>query len=128
MSDGWDTPDSQINQIGTFVIVIPAMLAALLAWGVFGEVSATLLAAVVAVTSIIGGAMNAIGRGAILIGVLIGLMIGFGGFAAVYFWISGRESVSIFEVGIAFVVGVAPAFIMLYFIKQAGRNRGADAR
>ena len=126
MSDGWDSPDNQVNQIGTFVIVIPAMLAALLAWGVFGEVSTTALCVLVAVTSAVGGAMNAVGKGSPLVGVLIGLLLGFGGFAAVLLWIRGRESVSMIEVGVAFLVGVVPAFVLLHFVKRASRGSATE--
>ncbi|MEO1237363.1 MAG: hypothetical protein AAFX76_11300 [Planctomycetota bacterium] len=117
--DGWSSEESQFNQIGTGIAVVPAILAALLLWGVIPvEVTAGVLFAVVAVCGVVGGVINILGRGPIWAGALLGLLLSAGGFGAVYLWAEGRESVRWFEVAIAFVVGAAPSFVLQLILQR----------
>jgi len=87
------------------------VLAALTAWGMFGiEVSGTILCVVVGVCGVVGGAINLAGRGPILAGMIIGPIIGLGGFGAALWWMQGRQSVRKIEISLAFFAGAAPGF------------------
>ena len=123
MSDAWGE-ESQLNQVGTAVVVIPAILAALVLWGVVPvEISPALLFVVVAVFGLAGGAMNLLGRGPVAAGAAVGLVMALGGFGAVYLWIHGRESVRWFEVAIAFVIGAAPGFLLQFVLQRMAAQR-----
>ena len=123
-ADGWDVEETQVNKLGTFIIVGPVIFAALFASGIFGvQVSPTLLLTVVAIGGVLGGVLNISGRGPVLAGALVGLIIAVGGYGAVYWWIQGRESVRKFELIIAFVVGVIPGFLLQTLLQAYLRKR-----
>ena len=124
MGDAWGE-ESQINQIGTAITVLPAILAALLMWGVLPiQVPIGLLFVLVALCGIVGGVINLLGRGPIAIGAVVGLVMALGGFGAVYLWINGRESVRWFEIMVAFLFGVIPGFVLQYVL---GKRFGTTA-
>jgi hypothetical protein len=122
--DGWKAEETSLNKLGTYIVVGPSSLAALLSWGVFGiQVPATILCIVVGVCGLVGGALNVAGRGPIVAGAFIGLLIGLGGYGATYGWIHNRASAYKFEVGIAFIVGAAPGLLLQYFLQRTLRKR-----
>jgi hypothetical protein len=123
-ADGWDVEETQVNKLGTFVIVGPVIFAALFASGIFGvQVAPSLLLTVVAVCGVLGGVLNISGRGPVVAGAIVGLVIAVGGYGAVYWWIQGRESVRKFELIIAFVVGVIPGFLLQTLLQAYLRKR-----
>lgn len=62
--DGWGSEETNFNKLGIYIAITPAIVAAMLSWGMFGvEVPATILCAVVGVCGLIGGAINLAGRG-----------------------------------------------------------------
>lgn len=119
MSDAWGIEESSLNKAGTFVTVLVPLLSALLVAGYlpFTVPGAYLLIAVV-VAGLLGGVLNVAGRGPLWAGALVGLIMAVGGFGAVYLWIDGKESVMKLEIGIAFVVGAAPGFILQHFLPR----------
>jgi hypothetical protein len=122
--DGWSKKESSLNKLGTFIVATPAILAALLSWGIFGvEVSPVILCPVVGIGGLVGGALNVAGRGPIVAGALVGLIMGMGGYGAVCWWIHGREKVREFEVAIAFVAGALPGFGLQFGLQQLLRRR-----
>jgi hypothetical protein len=125
-SDGWDADETQVNKLGTFIMVGPVIFAALFASGIFGvQLSPTLLVTVVAIGGVVGGVLNIAGRGPIVAGAFVGLIIALGGYGAVYWWIQGRESVRKFEIMIAFVVGMAPGFLLQVALQAILRRRAS---
>lgn len=123
MGDAWGE-ESQVNHIGTGIVVMPAIAGALLLWGVLPfNVSAGVLFVMVAACGLVGGAMNLLGRGPVAIGAVVGLIMALGGFGAVYLWITGRASVLWFEIAVAFLVGLAPGFALQYVLgKRSAAN------
>src|SRR5258708_5228584 len=70
--DGWGSPETSFNKLGTYLMAGSSLLAALTAWGMFGiEVSGTTLCIVVGVCGVAGGAINIAGRGPILAGMIV---------------------------------------------------------
>ncbi len=115
--------------MGLYIVMVPAIIAALLESGTFGEiVSPMVLAAVVGVCGIVGGLVNLWGRGPVVYGAIIGLAIGLGGYGAVYGWLQFRGDTRIFrgELALAFVIGAAPG-IGLQKLFQMLHNRKAQA-
>src|SRR5687768_5700495 len=54
--DGWDTEETQLNKLGSWVMIGPVILAALFSSGMFGvQLSAALLATIVAIGGVVGG-------------------------------------------------------------------------
>jgi hypothetical protein len=126
--DGWATPETGLNKLGTYIVVTPAGLSGLLSWGLFGlEVPALLLGIVSGICGMVGGALNVAGRGPIAAGAFIGLVMSLGGYGAVYWWIQGRHSVRVFELAIAFVVGALPGFVLQAVLQQILRKRARAA-
>ena len=79
----------------------------------------------VVIGGLVGGYMNILGRGPIWAGMLVGLVMGIGGYGAVYWWmLSHDESVRKYEVGIAFVIGAAPGFGLQYLLQWILKKRG----
>ena len=123
-ADGWDSEETQVNKLGTFIIVGPVIFAALFASGIFGvQISPALLLTVVAIGGLLGGVLNIAGRGPVLAGAIVGLIIAVGGYGTVDWWIQGRESVRKFELMIAFVVGVIPGFLLQTLLQAYLRKR-----
>jgi hypothetical protein len=122
--DGWDTEETQLNKLGSWVMIGPVILAALFSSGMFGvQLSGTLLATVVAIGGVVGGMLNIAGRGPILAGAFVGLVMALGGYVAIYWWIQGRESVRKFEIIIAMVVGMLPGFLLQMGLQALLRKR-----
>jgi hypothetical protein len=122
--DGWGSPETSFNKLGTYLMAGSSVLAALTAWGMFGiEVSGTILCIVVGVCGVAGGAINMAGRGPILAGMVVGPVIGLGGFGAALWWMQGRESVRKFEISLAFIIGSAPGFLLQYGFQQWLKKR-----
>jgi len=129
MSNDSNSENSQLNQIGTGVVVIPTILAALLLWGIIPiKIPILILIVVVVVCGLVGGAMNMYDRGPIAAGAAIGLVMALGGFASVYLWLQGRESVRRFEIAIAFLIGIAPGFLLQFFIQRVIASRAKERR
>ncbi len=100
-------------------MVIPAIAGALLLWGIIPvQVSVTVLFIVVGLCGAIGGVLNIMGRGPLAAGALVGVVSALGGFGVVYLWIANRSSVRWFEVAIAFVLGVAPGFLLQFLLAR----------
>jgi hypothetical protein len=127
--DGWATDETDFNKLGTYLTVIPAIVAALLAWGIFGvRISPMLLCIVVGVCGLAGGVMNLAGRGPVVAGAFIGLLIALGAYGAVFLWIHDRQKVRAYEVAIAFALGAAPGFLLQYVIQQILKKRARAQR
>ena len=126
--DGWGSPETSFNKLGTYLMAGSSVLAALTAWGMFGiEVSGTILCIVVGVCGVAGGAINIAGRGPILAGMIVGPIIGLGGFGAALWWMQGRQSVRKFEISLAFLIGAAPGFLLQYLLqKWLKKQRDSD--
>jgi hypothetical protein len=119
VGDSWGE-ESPVNQVGTGIMVIPAIGCALVLWGLIPlEVPVAALFVVVAVCGAVGGVINVMGRGPLPAGALVGVVSALGGFGAVYLWISNRQSVRWFEIAIAFLVGAAPGFLLQYVLARA---------
>jgi hypothetical protein len=122
--DGWATEESGLNKLGIYITVTPAIVAALISWGMFGiEVPAMILFIAVGVGGLVGGVLNVAGRGPIVAGAAVGLLIALGGYSAVFWWIHGRQSVYTIEAVIAFTLGAAPGFVLQYAIQQFLKRR-----
>ena len=125
--DGWETEETQLNRIGTWIMVIPALLAALVAWGLIRvQIPVPVLFLIVGVGGLAGGALNIAGRGPVALGAFIGLLIAVGGYGAVCWWIHDRKSVQKFELMIAFGIGAAPGFILQYVAQRILRKRSSS--
>ncbi len=124
--DGWNAPETGLNKLGSYLASGPAILAALIAWRVFGfEVEMTILVAVVAVFGVIGGILNVLGRGPIWAGACVGLVTALGGFGATCWWIHGRERAYKIELVIAFAIGCAPGIGLQYLLQRLVRRNAA---
>jgi len=122
--DGWAKDETDFNKLGTYLTVIPAIAAALLSWGLFGiQVSPMILCIVVAICGVIGGVINVAGRGPVVAGAFIGLLIALGGYGAVFWWIHDRQKVRWFEVGIAFALGTVLGMLLQYGTQQFLKKR-----
>ena len=96
----------------------------MLPWGVMGvEVPVVIMCFVVGACGLIGGAINIAGRGPMVAGAFIGLLIGLGGYGAVAWWIHDRTSVRKYELLIAFALGAAPGMLMQYVLQQILKKR-----
>ena len=125
--DGWATEESQLNKVGTYITVTPAILAALLSWGIFPiEIPTQTLCIIVGVGGLAGGALNILGRGPVAAGAFIGLLIALGGYGAVCWWIHDRKSVYKIEMLVAFAVGAAPGFLIQDLFQQILRKRSSS--
>ena len=122
--DGWGSPETSFNKLGTYLMAGSSVLAALTAWGMFGiEVSGTILCVVVGVCGVVGGAINLAGRGPILAGMIVGPIIGLGGFGAALWWMQGRQSVRKIEISLAFFAGATPGFLLQYLLQKWLKKR-----
>lgn len=127
MADAWGE-EGPINKVGTSLAIFPAVLGAMILSGFIPiELPVGVLFVVVAVCGVAGGILNLLGRGPIWIGAITGCLLALGGFGAVYFWINGRESVRKFELGIAFIVGAAPGFLLQMVLAKVTGAKPADA-
>jgi len=118
-NDGWEKSETQLNKLGSYVMLIPSILGAMLAADFFGiEVSPMILAVIVGVCGVAGGAINILGRGPIVVGMLVGLIMALGGYGAVFWWIHDRTTVYKYEVAIAFAIGAAPGFGLQFLFQK----------
>lgn len=126
-SDGWATAETDFNKIGSYVVLIPAILGAMLEAKFLAnlEVPGIIVAGIVGVCGLIGGFINIHGRGPIWAGMIVGLMMALGGYGTVYFWIAQRESVYKFEIAIAFVIGAAPGYGLQFLLQKLLKKRAA---
>lgn len=125
--DGWATEETQLNKLGTYLTVGPAILAALIAWGIIGlQVATPTLFIVVGIGGLLGGALNVAGRGPIVAGSLIGLVIAVGGYGVVCWWLQGRQSVYKAEVILAFGLGTIPGFLLQYGLQWLLKRRASS--
>lgn len=122
--DGWATEETTLNKVGTYIVVGPGALGALVLAGFMGfDVPPMILCIVLGACGLVGGVLNILGRGPILAGALVGLVISLGGFAAAYWWVKGRESVYTIEATIAFVVGAIPGFVLQTLLQNLLKKR-----
>lgn len=127
-NDGWSKSETGLNKIGSYVMLTPSILGAMLAGGFFGlEVSPIILAIIVSICGIAGGAINILGRGPIFIGMLVGLTMALGGYGAVLWWISDKTSIRKYELAIAFLIGAAPGFGLQYVFQRIVLKRRQSA-
>ena len=118
-SDGWEKSESDFNKLGSYVMLIPSILGAMLAAGFFGiEVSPLILGVIVGVCGLVGGVINIMGRGPIVVGMLVGLVMALGGYGAVFWWVQGKTRVYKFELVIAFAIGAAPGFGLQFLFQK----------
>ncbi len=107
--------------------LIPPIFAAMLSVGMFGiQIAPTTLVIIVAIGGLIGGAINIAGRGPMIAGACVGLVMALGGFMAVLWWIQGRESVRKYEIAIALIVGAIPGFLLQYGLQWLLRRRAGS--
>jgi hypothetical protein len=126
--DGWATDETSFNKLGSYVTLGPPIFAAMVSVGMFGiEVAPATLAVVVAICGLIGGAINIAGRGPLIAGAIVGLVMSLGGYLAVYWWMQGKESVRKYEVGIALIAGAIPGFLLQYLLQLMLRKRAGLA-
>ena len=129
--DGWNAPETLIHKIGSYTVTGPAILAAMIAGGIFGfEVDPMILGAIVAVLGIVGGVLNIIDRGPIWAGALVGLVTAVGGFGATWWWIQQREGAHglyKFELVIAFAIGCVPGIGLQFLLQKLLRRKAAVA-
>jgi hypothetical protein len=124
--DGWDKEENSTNKMGTYVMMTPALLAAMFSWDLFGTGFPPLFVwAAVGICGVVGGILNVAGRGPIAAGAVVGLVMALGGFGVAYLWLQGRERVYKFELFIAFLVGAAPGFGLQYLLQVLRRKRAA---
>jgi hypothetical protein len=125
--DGWANEENSLNKLGTWIMATPAILAALVAWGIFRvEVPVATLCIIVGVGGLAGGALNILGRGPVAVGAFIGLLIALGGYGAVCWWLHDRKAVQKYELAIAFAVGAAPGFILQYVFQRTLQKRSSS--
>lgn len=124
-NDGWGVPESDFNKIGSYVVLVPAIIGAILEAKFFLdiEIPGIIVAAVVAVCGLIGGFINIQGRGPIWAGMLVGLTRALGGYGVVYFWIAQRERVYKGEIALAFVIGAAPGYGLQFLLQKLLKKR-----
>lgn len=127
--DGWATPQTGVHKLGSYIVLGPSMLGAMLAAGFFGlEVSPLVLGAIVGVCGVVGGAVNIMGRGPIPVGMLVGLTMALGGYGAVFWWISDKTSFRKYELMIAFLIGAAPGFGLQFAFQKFLQKRQQQGR
>ncbi len=126
--DGWATEETQLNKIGTYVTVTPAILGAMLPWGFIPiEIPILPLCVVIGIAGVVGGLLNISGRGPLWAGAIIGLLIALGGYGAVCWWIHDRETIYKGETLIAFGIGAAPGMLLQYLLQRILRKRSLPA-
>lgn len=126
--DGWATEETGLNKLGTYITVLPPIMAAMLPWGIMGvDLPVLPVCIVMAVCGSIGGAINVLGRGPWLAGAAIGLCIAVGGYGATVLWIHDRKSVYKIELLIAFAIGAAPGMGLQFLLQYILRKRAKAA-
>jgi hypothetical protein len=124
--DGWNSPETGLNKIGSYIVGGSAITAALLTWGLFDlKVNLAILATVVAVCGVGGGILNVLGRGPIWAGALVGLVMGLGGFGATCWWLHGHRRAYKLELMLVFLVGCAPGIGLQYLLQKLVRRNAA---
>jgi DNA-directed RNA polymerase subunit RPC12/RpoP len=126
--DGWSKDETDLNKVGTYIIIIAAIVAATLSGGFFEiSISPLLVCAVVGACGIVGGALNILGRGPIWAGMISGMVFALGAYGMVFLWMSFRKNgVYFFEVIIAVVIGAIPGMLLqMLFQKMVQKRAGA---
>jgi hypothetical protein len=128
MSDGWGSKVSNLNQVGSILVIISTVIS-IFAFGdmVQNDVPVTVLFVAIAICGLIGGAIYVIGRAPVVAGALVGLAITAGCFGAAYWWSQFRNSPSVYEVAVVAFVGTLPGFLLQrlfqrMFARQADMN------
>jgi len=124
-NDGWGVPESDFNKIGSYVVLVPAILGAIVEAKFFFDIDVPgiIVAGIVAVCGLIGGFINIHGRGPIWAGMIVGLAMALGGYGTVYFWIAQRERVYKGEIALAFVIGAAPGYGLQFLFQKILKKR-----
>ena len=114
MNESWGSRESRLNQIGTVLVIFPALLLAMLLYvGVIPLTApAGVLFGAVAACGAVGGGLNLSGRGPVAIGALVGLAIALGGYGAVYGWLHVRASSYWIEIALVYFAGTLPGFLL----------------
>jgi hypothetical protein len=98
----------------------------MLPWGVMDiQIPVMVFFIIVGIGGLIGGILNILGRGPILAGAFVGILIAVGGYAATYWWIHDRTSVYKWQLIVAWAIGSVPGFIVQYVLQQILRKKAA---
>lgn len=126
-NDGWGVPESDFNKIGSYVVLVPAIIGAIVEAKFFFDIDVpgVLVASIIAICGLIGGFINIKGRGPIWAGMVVGLCMALGGYGTVYFWILNRERVYKGEIALAFVIGAAPGYGLQFLLQKLLKKRTA---
>ncbi|MSU59428.1 MAG: hypothetical protein EXS35_14865 [Pedosphaera sp.] len=125
--DGWSSDETQINKIGTYIAFGAPLVAALATWMFSLEISTTIICAVVGVCGLIGGVLNILGRGPVVAGAVVGLIISLGAYGACAWWLHDRARVRQYELLIAFVIGALPGIGLQWLLQQILKKRARSA-
>jgi len=113
--------------MGTWVILIPTIIAAMLPWMFEIQLPVMITFVVIGVCGLIGGIINIYGRGPIIAGAVVGVVIALGGYGAVAWWLHDHTSVRKYELALAFAIGAAPGLGLQYLLQVILKKRGASA-
>jgi hypothetical protein len=125
--DGWSTEETQLNKLGTWIILIPTICAAIIPWIADFQLPMLPTVIVIGVCGLIGGIVNIYGRGPMAAGAVVGLVMALGAYGAVVWWVHDRKSVRKFELAIAFTVGALPGLGLQYLLQVILKKRAAAA-
>jgi len=119
VSDPWGSEESDLNKLGTKIMVFPTIVGALLVWGILPIAIPTgVVFAIVGICGLVGGGLNVHERAPLWGGALAGLVATLGGLGTLYWWMGGRESVFFLEVTLAFVLGALPGYLLQYVLAR----------
>lgn len=122
--DGWATAETGFHKLGTYIVMVPPIFAAMLPWGVMGiELPLVATFIVLGVFGIIGGIINVWGRGPIAAGAFIGVTIALGGYGAMAYWLHGKRHVYKYELVIAFAIGAVPGMLLQALLQKLLKKR-----
>jgi len=124
--DGWGQAESDFNKKGSYVVLVPAVLGGMVSAGYIPiEIPPLYIFIAIALGGLVGGYINILGRGPVWAGMIVGVVMGIGGYGALYWWMQNHNSVRKYEVSIAFVVGAAPGFGLQYLLQWLLKRRGS---
>lgn len=122
--DFWGINEIQFNKLGNYIVICPAAMAAVISAGMFGfQVPFLVLCIVVGICGVGGGIMHVMGRGPISAGAFAGLVMGLGGYAAVYWWIQEHQNITRLQSVIVFVLGITPGLLLQFILLKILRKR-----
>lgn len=125
--DGWSNDETQFNKIGTYITFGAPVIAALTTWLLDIQISPMIVCIVVGVCGLAGGVINILGRGPVVAGAIVGLIIALGAYGAVAWWLHGRQKVRQYELLIAFVIGASPGFGLQFLLQLFLKKRAQSA-